>query len=160
MIGHLRWKFTYRSNRIGVLDRRSLRRTVTGGLSTSTRGASRGVVRSRPGVSLKSDVGGDDGVLSTLVNQRTSVAADDRVTSSRYMVRSRCLSLSCDHAVSLRIFYPHLRPCLQRRKFESAVSGVKGCFLVTSLDRLFRSKVQCIGDARLQGICMCRNSWA
>ena len=57
MIDHLRWKFirdtwfNYRSNRIGGLDCRSLRRTVTGGLSTSTRGASRGVVRSRPGVS-------------------------------------------------------------------------------------------------------------
>ena len=95
----------------------------------------------RPGVSLKSDAGGDDGLLSTLVNKRTSVAADDRVTSRRYMVRYRCLSLSCDHAVSLRIFDPHLRPCLQRRKFECAVSGVKGCFLVTSMDRLFRSQV-------------------
>ena len=67
MIDHLRWKFirdtwfNYRSNRIGGLDRRSLRRTVTGGLATSTRGASRGVVRSRPGVSHKSVVGGDDG---------------------------------------------------------------------------------------------------
>ena len=49
------------SNGIGGLDRRSLRRTVTGGLSTSTRGASRGVVRSRPGFSHKSYVGGDDG---------------------------------------------------------------------------------------------------
>ena len=67
MSNHLRWKFirdtwfNYRSNRIGGLDRRSLRRTVTGGLSTSTRGASRGVVRSRTGVSHESDVGGDDG---------------------------------------------------------------------------------------------------
>ena len=57
MSNHLRGKFirdtwyNYRSNRIGGLDRRSLRRTITGGLSTSTRGASRGVVRSRTGVS-------------------------------------------------------------------------------------------------------------
>ena len=82
-------------------------------------------------------------LLSTLVNQRTSVAADDRVTIRAYniMVRSWCLRLSCDYAVSVRIFDPHLRPCIQRRKFQSAVSGVKGCFLVTSLDRLFRSQV-------------------
>ena len=79
--------------------------------------------------------------LSTLVNQRTSVAADDRVTISPYIVRYRYLRLSCDYATTLRIFDPHLRPCLQRRKFESAVSVVKCCFLVTSLDRLFRSQV-------------------
>ena len=146
MIDHLRWKFirdtwfNYRSNRIGGLDHRSLCRTVTGGLSMSTRGASRGVVRSRPGVSHKSDVGSDDG------SSRLWLTKEPRlrrmiVTISLYMVRSRCLRLSCDYAISLRIFDPHLRPRLQRRKFESAVSGVKGCFLVTSLDRLFRSQV-------------------
>ena len=66
MIDNLMWKFMYRwfnykSRRIGGLDRRSLRRPVTGGLSTSTHGASRGVGRTRPGVSHKSDIGGDDG---------------------------------------------------------------------------------------------------
>ena len=63
---HLRWKFirdiwfNYRSNRIGGLDRWSLHQRVTGGMSTSTRGASHGVVRSRTRVSHESDVGGDD----------------------------------------------------------------------------------------------------
>ena len=58
-------------------------------------------------------------LLSTLLNQRTSVAADDRVTIRPYMVRSRCMCLSCDYAISLRIFDPHI---------VSAVSGVNVVF--------------------------------